>query len=355
MEELITNLHIHTTYSDGRGSHQDIARAALSAGLDVVIVTDHNVLVQGLDGYHGSGERRLLMLVGEEIHDRTRQPQKNHLLAIGANRELCAFAPQPQRLIDQVNQAGGVSILAHPYEVALPLFNEEDIAWVDWQVNGFTGIELWNNLSEFKTVVSNRLLHAAFHAFFPQYMTTSPMPAMLNKWDELLAAGKRVTAVGGSDAHALHVSMGPIHRTLYPYEFHFRCINTHLLTETGLSGDLAADRRMILDALRQGHAFVGYDLPAPTRGFRFVAQGRDQIASMGDEINLNGGITLQIRLPAKCECYLLKDGKPVRSWRNSDAGTYIANQPGVYRVECYVHYLGRRRGWIYSNPIYIRG
>ena len=52
MAELITNLHMHTTYSDGSGTHQEIAEAALEAGLDVVIVTDHNVLVQGLEGYH---------------------------------------------------------------------------------------------------------------------------------------------------------------------------------------------------------------------------------------------------------------------------------------------------------------
>ncbi|MGZ9235150.1 MAG: histidinol-phosphatase, partial [Anaerolineales bacterium] len=36
---------MHTVYSDGSGTHKDIAQAALRTGLDVVIVTDHNVLV----------------------------------------------------------------------------------------------------------------------------------------------------------------------------------------------------------------------------------------------------------------------------------------------------------------------
>ena len=44
LHELLVNLHMHTTYSDGSGSHQDIANAGLDAGLDAVIVTDHNVL-----------------------------------------------------------------------------------------------------------------------------------------------------------------------------------------------------------------------------------------------------------------------------------------------------------------------
>ena len=30
----------------------NVAEAALQAGLDVIIITDHNVLVQGLEGYH---------------------------------------------------------------------------------------------------------------------------------------------------------------------------------------------------------------------------------------------------------------------------------------------------------------
>ena len=50
MHEYIVNLHMHTPYSDGKGTHQEIAKAALHAGLDVVIVTDHNVWVNGPEG-----------------------------------------------------------------------------------------------------------------------------------------------------------------------------------------------------------------------------------------------------------------------------------------------------------------
>jgi predicted metal-dependent phosphoesterase TrpH len=51
MPEIILNLHMHTRYSDGSGLHADIAHAALNAGLDAVIVTDHNVLISGPAGY----------------------------------------------------------------------------------------------------------------------------------------------------------------------------------------------------------------------------------------------------------------------------------------------------------------
>lgn len=359
MPELILNLHMHTVYSDGTGSHQSLADAAIASGVDVIITTDHNVLVQGVEGYYhsknesGKPGRRVLLMVGEEVHDQTRQPQKSHLLVFGANREMAGFAASPQGLIDQVAKANGLAFIAHPYDPELKAFHEPDISWDDWHVRGYTGIELWNGFSELKSVMRNRL-QGLFYAYFPRYMARGPLPAALKKWDELLAKGQKVVAVGGSDAHALHLRMGPLRRTVFPYEFHFRAINTHLLVERELGEDAAADSLMVLDALRKGHAFVGYDLPSPTSGFRFTAQGKGGTAVMGDEIRLNSGVTFQIRIPAKTTCRLIRDGEVVKTWRDRDICTHISAQAGAYRVECLIDYLGRQRGWIYSNPIYVR-
>jgi hypothetical protein len=353
LQELIVNLHMHTVYSDGQGLHKDIAAAALQAGIDVVIVTDHNVLVSGAEGYFQNGSQRVLLLVGEEIHDPTRNPQRDHLLVIGAGRELAPLGPKTQRLIDQITKEGGVCFLAHPNDPELKALNEEDITWDNWDVRGYTGIELWNAMSEMKSVVHNRL-DGLFYAFFPQYIARGPDPKTLKKWDDLTRQGQKIVAVGGSDAHAFLMSMGPLHRQIFPYAFHFQTVNTHLLVEQPLSGDLANDRQMIVDALRKGHAFVGYDLPAPTRGFRFTAHGKENTAIMGDDLRVGNGITLQIRLPVKAECRLLCNGEPVRTWANSEFCTYIAAKPGTYRVECFQEYMGQRRGWIFSNPIYVR-
>jgi predicted metal-dependent phosphoesterase TrpH len=64
MQEIVTNLHIHTRYSDGHANHEEIARAALSCGVDVIIITDHNVLVNGMERYYDEGKQRVLLLVG---------------------------------------------------------------------------------------------------------------------------------------------------------------------------------------------------------------------------------------------------------------------------------------------------
>lgn len=148
--------------------------------------------------------------------------------------------------------------------------------------------------------------------------------------------------------------MGPLKRTLFPYAFHFACINTHIITRKPLSGDLEEDNQQVLNALAGGHAFIGYDLPASTKGFRFTASGKDHVAWMGDEISAAQGITIQIKLPRPTECRLIKDGKLVKTWNKRETCTHITSETGTYRVEVYLPYLGRRRGWIFSNPIYVR-
>jgi hypothetical protein len=352
MHEVVLNLHMHTRYSDGAGTHADITAAAMKSGLDVVIVTDHNVLVNGFAGYKKAGDRQVLMMVGEEIHDQARNPQKNHLLVFGAQRELATYAYDTQLLLDAVAREGGLAFLAHPVDLAAPSVHEGDISWVDWNVRGFTGLELWNGFSEFKPRIKS-MLHAIYFVYFPNRIARGPEPESLRRWDELLSTGKKVVAIGGSDAHAHVMHLGLLQRKVFPYEFHFKAINTHVLLPHPLDTDAVADTNMVLEALRQGHCFIGYDLPAPTRGFNFIARGLESTAQMGDDLNCKGGVTFQIRLPMITECVLLKDGKPVRTWHKHDLCTYITTEPGIYRVEVYIQYLGRRRGWIFSNPVYV--
>lgn len=353
MHEIIINLHMHTYYSDGHASHTEIAQSAMRANLDAIIVTDHNVWVDGVEGYYHQNDQRVLLLVGEEIHNQALQPQKNHMLVFGAQKELAPLAYDPQLLIDRVRKEGGLSFLAHIYDPAAPAVGESDISWENWQVKGYTGIELWNSMSEFKSLLKS-MLHAIYFVFNPESIAHGPSTQALTKWDELLSPGNPVVAVGGSDAHALPARLGPIRRKLFPYEFHFRCINTHLLSETPLTGELDNDRQVIYQALKRGQAFIGYDLPASTKGFRFTAHGLEHKVTMGNTIDLLNGVTLQIRLPQAAECRLLRNGKEIQTWSGKTTCTHITSQPGVYRVEVYQTFRGKRRGWIFSNPIYVR-
>ncbi len=353
MEEIITNIHIHTSYSDGKKLHHEVAEDAIKAGLDAIIITDHNVYVKGFDGYYSNGNQKVLIIVGEEIHDKNRIPQKNHLLAFGINGSHARFAKSPQKLIDSINEVHGLSFIAHPYDLELPAFNEEDLSWVDWSVSGFTGLELWNNLSEFKIRVSS-IPQAVFYAFFPAFLAKEPPLQIRKIWDALLAEGKKVVAIGGTDAHTLVYSFGPFRKTVFPYNYHFKTINTHILVENELSGDAIMDSKIILSALKKGNAFIANDSIKPGQGFRFNLIANGKYFTMGDEVDFKDGLILTADIPADAECILLRDGNPVIQNHQCRQIFYSVEAPGCYRVECYRSHLLERRGWIFSNPIYIR-
>ncbi len=71
--ELVGNVHIHTTHSDGNADHATLGEVAAKLGLDFLIVTDHNVYVGEAQGWYG----HVLVLVGEEVHN-PRRPACNH-------------------------------------------------------------------------------------------------------------------------------------------------------------------------------------------------------------------------------------------------------------------------------------
>jgi hypothetical protein len=350
--EIVGNLHVHTRYSDGHGGHEDVAHAALDAGLDFVVVTDHNVWVSGIDDYYYRDQDRVLMLTGEEVHDQTRKPQKNHLLMYETRRELAQFARDPQALIDHAVESGGVCFLAHPTDPAAPAFNEDDLSWVNWDVRGFHGLELWNFMSEFKSLLKNRP-SALFFALNPRMIASGPFQDTLSRWDQLLSDGRQVSVIGGSDAHGTPMSMGPIHRVIFPYEFLFRAVNTHVLIPEPLSGDVERDRERIFAAIRRGQSFVGYDLPASTNGFRFNAQSEQGVVGIGESVKIRFGVTLQIHLPQPASIRLIYKGQELHRWNNTMTTVHTITEPGPYRVEAHIAYRGKMRGWIYSNPIYV--
>ena len=365
MIEVAGNMHIHTPYSDGSGWHESIAESAIAAGLDFVIVTDHNVWVHGVEGYYERDNGRVLLMTGEEVHNVRRQPQASHMLVYGVRKELSPFAADPQLLIDETLTAGGYCFLAHPHERDLDLIDSPDLGWHDWDIEGFTGLEIWNYMSSVKNAVADRVdglrfknkavasLVALRMALRPETAVIGPERETLAVWDDFLAKGMRITAVGNSDAHAAPMHLGPIKRVIYPYEFLFRAVNTHLLLPQALSGDIDDDRASILKAIGRGNSWVGYDMPHMTTGFRFTVQG-ERNGVMGDEMVLGSGATLQISTPTRCKIRLIRHGKVVAEVERATNLAHVPAEPGAYRVECLIDYEGQERGWIYSNPIYLR-
>jgi len=69
---------------------------------------------------------------------------------------------------------------------------------------------------------------------------------------QVAAGWQTIVAIGGSDAHTWPQSLGPLKRVIFPCEFHFKTVNTHLFTSEPLTGDSAADRRLVYEAFENG-------------------------------------------------------------------------------------------------------
>ncbi len=327
-EDYVGVIHIHTQYSDGAGTYEEIARIANAQRLDYLIVTDHNTLQplrDGKQGWYG----KTLVLTGTEI-----STQAGHYLALNVTEEIDRSKLNTQQIIDEVNRQGGLGFIAHPY------FKRR--RWTDWTVHGFTGIEAYNIAHD--TLDENRLRLVLWTLAVPPepfYLSIVDRPYdPLRKWDELLARHQHIVGIGSSDAHEVRV----FGMKFAPYDVMFQLIRTHLLIPSETLTDQA-----IYDALRNGHAYLSMELMTEAKGFTFTANdGQHVLGIMGDDVPLIPNLRLSASLPGAAQLTLFRDGQPVAA-TTAQVWHMPIMAPGIYRLEASWH----DKPWIFSNPIYV--
>ncbi|MDO8730495.1 MAG: CehA/McbA family metallohydrolase [Candidatus Omnitrophota bacterium] len=323
--EAVGVIHVHSVYSDGTGTVEQIAAIAEQQGLDFLILTDHNTLrakQEGKEGFHG----KTLLLVGSEISS------EGHYLAFRIKEDV----PQGKKFqptSDAVTAGGGLGFIAHP------LWHKK--RWEHWGLHGFTGMEIYNAAQDATEENSVSLILWTL-------LTGSDVSASrwldrpdrtLELWDRYLADRGPVVGIGGADAHGLK----RVGLRLGPYETLFKLVRNHLL----ISGELT--EAAVYDALGKGRLFVAHDILADARGFRFTAVKEDKVlGTMGEKVRWEPGLRLRANLPGPGEMTLFLDGRPVEKRRGREAAFDVKGK-GIYRLEV------TRKGlpWIYTNPIYV--
>lgn len=342
------NLHIHSCYSDGSGTIAQIAEAAAAAELDFIVVTDHGTLAGLTDeGYHRSG---VLVLVGCELNG-----ECNHYLAFGITRGIAGNDANPQKVIDAVRAAGGLGFLAHPFEKSSPFIGSgKAFPWRTWPVEHFTGLELWNYSSQWRSRAGS-FWQTAWWYLFDRRGPFAPGPPAeaLRLWDSL-AACRPTPAIGGTDAHATLVRFGPLAVPLFSYRFLFRTINTYVVLNEPLSPALPGAKAQIFKSLERGQCFIAYDALCPAQGFSCTALDDGAEHLPGSVIGYKRGISLKIQSPSRRTLVrVVKNGRLVYQ-RNRQNLVFRLLGRGVYRVEAYyVTRVGKSRPWIYVNPFYV--
>jgi hypothetical protein len=179
--------HLHTVYSDGRREPEELVAEAKAAGLDFIVSTEHNTSSAHLQwGDHADDE--LLILNGEEVTTRAGHwPAWN--LQAGQWIDWRYRDPRELRqFVDQVHEAGGLVVAAHPFGPCVGCTWEFGYERADL-------VEVWNGpwtLDDEATVIA---------------------------WDSLLRAGIWIPAVGNSDSHVHHDRVGLPHNVVYAEGF----------------------------------------------------------------------------------------------------------------------------------------
>ena len=130
---------------------------------------------------------------------------------------------------------------------------------------------------------------------------------------------------------------------LDPYPRSLRYVNTHLLAQDNSESAL-------LDALREGRAFVAFDLLADTRGFVFFAAADDRRATMGDETAFTPGLRLKGEAPLPARWTVLRDGAVMATLEGRSLDWPVPGA-GNYRVELAIRPGTEWLDWIYANPV----
>ena len=224
--------------------------------------------------------------------------------------------------------------------------------WTEWDLADFTGIEIWNHMSEWMENLTEQNKYQSF--IHPLKSIVAPPVETLAIWDKLNLQ-RKVVGIGGIDAHAHKYNvLGFVEVEVFPYKVLFKSIRTHLLIEEDLplkkdEKSLSKTKRIIYGALASGSSFFANDYLAESKGFRFYAEAGKKKYQMGETVDYSGKIKLDVSVPStKSEIKLIHNGKLIETVEASEA-KFEVKDPGIYRVEITYN----KKAWIYSNHIRI--
>ena len=351
MKEFVGSMHIHSTYSDGTLEIPDICREAEAAGLEYIMMTDHNTLQPVRDGFEGWNDS-LMVIIGCELND---NKNRNHYLVFNYNKEL-PNSKDALKYVRQVTEAGGLGIIAHPDEDGGYIHNIGSYPWTDWRINEFQGMELWNQMTEWKEgLTPNNKFWRLIH---PRRYIRGPKHSTMARWDYLIQQ-RKVIGTGGPDAHAFRYKVfGFIPVCIYPYKVNFKLIRMHILVPDELKnlavpGDQNSFHKTkdaLLSNLSYGRAFISNYYLGEARGFRLSVDTPAGILGMGDQMDWNGmPCKMDVSCPSKGLIKLIRNGKAF-AVEESDSASFAIREHGVYRIEVYRD----NKCWIISNPVWLQ-
>lgn len=345
--------HVHSRWSDGGGTVDEIASAAAAAGLDFVILTDHG---DGTISRPPSWRDGVLVIEAVEI-----SADGGHYVALGLPAAPYPLGGDMRGVVADVRRLGGFGVAAHP------LSPRDALRWADWSLP-VDGVEWLNGDTAWRDDGLPALLRAAGGYWFraPESLATllARPERALERWDAL-AAERPVVGLGAADAHA-RVVLGD-HDEGYGvdvpfpgYEQTFRAFAIRVELDRPLTLDARADAAAVVGGVRAGRTYTAIDALARPVRFHYAGRTADgRRVRMGERAPPDAKLTLTASVagPADARIRLLRNGRAVaeETGRTLSHAVAAGDGPAAYRVEVA---LPEAPGnppmpWITSNPVYV--
>ena len=252
-------------------------------------------------------------------------------------------------------------ILAHVFHP------RSTLDWDKWDIGNFTGIELYNFDEGWRNTLSfcqiNKLIGAFIANGFDHealnYVLRYPEKEM-ERFDSLNTK-RKVVGIGSLDAHA-NIKLWENTSLHFPsYQSLFQLVQTVVVTREAFDGGYLHDRKLLLNAIRDGNCYVAFSGLEEARGFLFTATEGTTEAIMGDSLKMEGTTHLHISMPDSddVETQIVHNGNTIATYENIGSVDLSVSQPGEYRVQAFQKrtmlpfFLRRSFPWIISNPIYL--
>lgn len=344
-------MHAHTSLGGhSTGTFDELIEAANDNGLDFVAMTEHYDLnydasTLGLNGVYG----KTLFINGQEVDS---SDGGRYLLFPGSPESASFGKLDSKALMEKIHAEGRLAVNNYPERKTS-------------DNTDFDGMEVYSlHINAKKSNPFTAIFDVIWS--FPKYPELTYATYFRRNDDylrryDIVASQKRLLLTAGADAHSnkgyylIADDEGNRHFgfKIDPYKVIFRLVRMHVLLESGKP----LTRETLIEALRKGHAFVGFDILGDTSGFAFSADNGTEIRIMGGEIPLADGVKLNIVAPLKCRFVVYRNGVRLNESTVSNEYRIEVNEQGTYRVEAYLDDLGSpfdQAPWIVSNPIYVR-
>jgi hypothetical protein len=345
--------HMHSVFSDGKGTVDDITKAARELGLDFAVLTDHgrpNVPSSDATAWMND----VLLIGAGEL-----SLNCGHLAAMGYETPKYIFPPEPQEAIDEiVKDNPGICFISHPYDTR--------INWKDWDIEGFTGLEVLSSYTEARRAgVLKILIFPLKYSINSKYALLDTMnypKANMKKWAELNEQANmrsRFYGIYALDAHAKLPITKKISLGFPTYKAMFEIMTVYVRTGGPLDKDADKAEKNIVEAMKLGRFFNVLEAIAPANGFDgfFLEEAGGKRVEMGGVTEAKKGkIVLLTPFEFETDIRLFKNGTVAKQITNNTKKRVEldVSEAGVYRVEVFVP--GNTFDdlpWIMTNPFFV--